>query len=160
MERKPPRRTRERILDLSLRLFNDFGEPNVNTTLIAEQMAISPGNLYYHFKNKDDIIESIFQQFERELDKLLAVPKSNQGQRPPNVVFILADDLGYNDITLNGGGVAGGSVPTPAIDSIAREGVTFAAGAGSGVFSANRMRSGTLILPSCRSRSRSIKMAS
>jgi AcrR family transcriptional regulator len=85
MERKPPRRTRERILDLSLRLFNDFGEPNVNTTLIAEQMAISPGNLYYHFKNKDDIIESIFQQFERELDKLLAVPKSTQAQRPPNV---------------------------------------------------------------------------
>lgn len=50
------------------------------------------------------------------------------GQRPPNVVFILADDLGYNDITLNGGGVAGGTVPTPAIDSIAKEGVTFANG--------------------------------
>lgn len=49
-------------------------------------------------------------------------------QRPPNVVFILADDLGYNDITLNGGGVAGGAVPTPAIDSIARQGVTFANG--------------------------------
>ena len=50
------------------------------------------------------------------------------GERPPNVVFILADDLGYNDITLNGGGVAGGAVPTPAIDSIARQGVTFANG--------------------------------
>jgi arylsulfatase A-like enzyme len=44
------------------------------------------------------------------------------------VVFILADDLGYNDITLNGGGVAGGAVPTPAIDSIAHQGVTFANG--------------------------------
>jgi AcrR family transcriptional regulator len=83
MERKPPRRTRERILELSLRLFNEFGEPNVNTTLIAEQMAISPGNLYYHFKNKDDIIQSIFQQFERELDKLLAV--RNSPERTPNV---------------------------------------------------------------------------
>lgn len=51
-----------------------------------------------------------------------------EGQRPPNVVFILADDLGYNDITLNGGGVAGGTVPTPAIDSIAHQGVTFANG--------------------------------
>ena len=50
------------------------------------------------------------------------------GERPPNVVFILADDLGYNDITLNGGGVADGAVPTPAIDSIARQGVTFANG--------------------------------
>jgi AcrR family transcriptional regulator len=78
MERKPPRRTRERILDLSLRLFNDFGEPNVNTTLISEEMNISPGNLYYHFKNKDDIINCIFQQFEREIDKLLAVPTDRQ----------------------------------------------------------------------------------
>ena len=49
-------------------------------------------------------------------------------ERPPNVVFILADDLGYNDVTLNGGGVAGGAVPTPRIDSIGRDGVTFANG--------------------------------
>jgi AcrR family transcriptional regulator len=81
MQRKPPRRTRERILELSLRLFNDFGEPNVNTTIIAEEMNISPGNLYYHFKNKDDIINCLFQQFEREIDKLLAVPTN----RTPNV---------------------------------------------------------------------------
>ncbi|MFN7571976.1 MAG: TetR/AcrR family transcriptional regulator [Betaproteobacteria bacterium] len=81
MQRKPPRRTRERILELSLRLLNDFGEPNVNTTIIAQEMNISPGNLYYHFKNKDDIVNCIFQQFEREIDKLLAVPP----ERRPNV---------------------------------------------------------------------------
>jgi AcrR family transcriptional regulator len=81
MERKPPRRTRERILELSLRLFNDFGEANVNTTIIADEMRISPGNLYYHFKNKDDIVESLFEQFEREIDRLLAVPTD----RTPNV---------------------------------------------------------------------------
>jgi Arylsulfatase A and related enzymes len=51
-----------------------------------------------------------------------------EGPRPPNIVFILADDLGYNDITFNGGGVAGGAVPTPNIDSIGREGVDFARG--------------------------------
>jgi arylsulfatase A-like enzyme len=50
------------------------------------------------------------------------------GQRPPNVVFILADDMGYNDITFNGGGVAGGAVPTPNIDSIGRDGVDFVNG--------------------------------
>jgi len=44
--------------------------------------------------------------------------------RPPNVVVILADDLGFNDITLDGG-VAGGKVPTPNIDSIANAGVRF-----------------------------------
>lgn len=74
MGNKPPRRTRERILDLSLRLFNEFGEPNVNTTLISEEMKISPGNLYYHFKNKDDIVICIFQEFEREINQVLAVP--------------------------------------------------------------------------------------
>ena len=46
---------------------------------------------------------------------------------PPNIVLILADDLGWNDITLNGG-LARGSVPTPHIDSIAHEGVQFTHG--------------------------------
>lgn len=50
------------------------------------------------------------------------------GERPPNIVLILADDLGWNDLTFAGGGVAGGAVPTPHIDSIARGGVSFASG--------------------------------
>lgn len=50
------------------------------------------------------------------------------GERPPNIVLILADDMGYNDITFNGGGIAGGQVPTPNIDSIGHDGVSFANG--------------------------------
>ncbi|MFT5695871.1 MAG: arylsulfatase A-like enzyme, partial [Myxococcota bacterium] len=49
-------------------------------------------------------------------------------ERPPNIVLILADDLGMNDLTFQGGGVAGGTVPTPNIDAIAAEGVLFANG--------------------------------
>jgi AcrR family transcriptional regulator len=64
MTNKTPRRTRERILECSLRLFNEFSEPNITTTLIAEDVNISPGNLYYHFRNKDDIVNSIFAGFE------------------------------------------------------------------------------------------------
>jgi uncharacterized sulfatase len=46
-------------------------------------------------------------------------------RRLPNIVLIVADDLGWNDLTFGGGGVAGGTVPTPHIDSIAAEGVQF-----------------------------------
>lgn len=74
MNHKPKRRTRERILETSLRLFNEFGEPNVTTGLIADDMNISPGNLYYHFRNKDEIINAIFGQFEKELGETLGVP--------------------------------------------------------------------------------------
>ena len=74
MERKPKRRTRERIIELSHRLFNDFGEPNVTTSMIGDEMNISPGNLYYHFRNKDGILNTIFSDFEREMDTLLALP--------------------------------------------------------------------------------------
>lgn len=49
------------------------------------------------------------------------------GERPPNIVLIVADDLGINDVTAEGPGtgVAGGLVPTPNIDAVAREGADF-----------------------------------
>jgi AcrR family transcriptional regulator len=78
MERKPKRRTRERILETALRLFNDFGEPNVTTTVIADEMGISPGNLYYHYHNKDEIVDALFADYEKEIEPLLNVP----GNRP------------------------------------------------------------------------------
>lgn len=81
MQQKAPRRTRERILELSLRLFNEFGEPNITTTVISEEMNISPGNLYYHFRNKDDIVNSIFGQFEEEINRRLAIP----AERRPSI---------------------------------------------------------------------------
>ena len=74
-ERKRPRRTRERILETALVLFNRLGEPNVTTADIATEMGISPGNLYYHFRNKDQIIAELFGAFERRLEPLLVEPE-------------------------------------------------------------------------------------
>ena len=74
MARKPPRRTRERIVETALRLFNELGEPNVTTTAVADEMNISPGNLYYHFGSKDEIVNEIFAAFEREIRDTLAAP--------------------------------------------------------------------------------------
>ena len=47
------------------------------------------------------------------------------GERPPNIVLIVADDLGYNDISTFGGGVAGGRLQTPHIDALAAQGAVF-----------------------------------
>ncbi|MDB5856625.1 MAG: transcriptional regulator, TetR family-like protein, partial [Ramlibacter sp.] len=72
MAKKAPRRTAERILEITLDLFNRFGEPNVSTTLISAELNISPGNLYYHYPAKDELINALFGRYERALGELLA----------------------------------------------------------------------------------------
>ena len=54
-----------------------------------------------------------------------AEPARLGGEQPPNIILIVADDLGYNDISTFGGGVAGGQLKTPGIDRLAAEGVVF-----------------------------------
>ena len=70
--KKAPRRTAERILGVTLELFNRFGEPNVSTTLISSELNISPGNLYYHFPAKDELVNALFTRYEDALNELLS----------------------------------------------------------------------------------------
>jgi AcrR family transcriptional regulator len=76
-----PKQTPERILDTSLAMFNAQGEPNVTTNHIADELGISPGNLYYHYRNKDDIVEQLFARYEARMDQALLVPEG----RLPNL---------------------------------------------------------------------------
>jgi AcrR family transcriptional regulator len=55
-------RTKSRILETATRLFNEKGTKAVTTNHIAAAMGISPGNLYYHYRNKEEIIRAIFAQ--------------------------------------------------------------------------------------------------
>ena len=54
-----------------------------------------------------------------------STPAIAPSERPPNIVVIMADDLGYNDISTFGGGVAGGRLQTPHIDALAAQGAVF-----------------------------------
>lgn len=59
--------TYTRIIDASLALFNEEGERNISTNHIAAHLGISPGNLYYHFRNKDEIIVQLFKRYSEAL---------------------------------------------------------------------------------------------
>ena len=55
--------TRDLILDVALVLLNERGESVVTSVDLAAEMNISPGNLYYHFKGKEEVVEELYAQF-------------------------------------------------------------------------------------------------
>ncbi|WP_394249738.1 TetR/AcrR family transcriptional regulator [Vibrio profundi] len=60
-------KTRDKIVHAALELFNEHGERSITTNHIADHIEISPGNLYYHFRNKQEIVRDIFTLYSEEL---------------------------------------------------------------------------------------------
>jgi AcrR family transcriptional regulator len=85
-------KTRERIVQASLELFNTQGERSVTTNHIAAHLGISPGNLYYHFRNKQAIIAELFAQYEAQVDTFL--------RRPEGRALTVADKTFYLEALL------------------------------------------------------------
>lgn len=83
-------KTRDRIVQASIELFNEQGERNVTTNHIAAHLGISPGNLYYHFRNKEDIILSIYEEYARNL-LLETFPIVSADSKPLDTVIIYMD---------------------------------------------------------------------
>lgn len=63
--------TKARILQTALHLFNDLGLPKVTLRTIAKEMGISQGNLNYHFKKREDILEALYHDLVAKIDQLM-----------------------------------------------------------------------------------------
>lgn len=80
--------TKTRILSTALQLFNNEGEAQVSAVDIASVMGISPGNLYYHYKGKDEIIAALFEDFEVEIRQVLTAPLNDALAMEDNWVYL------------------------------------------------------------------------
>ena len=66
-------KTKDKIIATAINLFNLHGTKAISTNHIAKEMGISPGNLYYHFRSKNDIIRSISDNFSNELGSVFKI---------------------------------------------------------------------------------------
>ena len=82
-----------RIIDAALELFNEHGERSISTNHIANHLGISPGNLYYHFSNKDKIIIQLFKRYSTALLDYLT-----EAKLPENITEAVAYMRGVYDI--------------------------------------------------------------
>ncbi|MDH5177346.1 MAG: TetR/AcrR family transcriptional regulator [Gammaproteobacteria bacterium] len=86
--------TPDRILDAALALFNAEGSHAVSTRHIAAKLEISPGNLYYHFANKEEIVLRLYERIEAQLMATLA-PRGDKPQTFETILQYLDDILGH-----------------------------------------------------------------
>lgn len=89
--------TKQKITETALKLFNTSGSYTITTRHIAAEMNISPGNLYYHYRNKEEIIRALMEQMIEEFNSFLRQPDGNYS---PTALFsssiIISAKIMYN----------------------------------------------------------------
>jgi AcrR family transcriptional regulator len=88
------KKTREIILDTSLELFNSLGLSKVTLRTIANKMEISQGNLNYHFKKREDIIETLYFQLVQNVDSSMSSMK--EPKNPFQLLVSISQTIMFN----------------------------------------------------------------
>lgn len=88
--------TKERILETSLSLFADSGYEAVSIRDICKEVGIKESSIYYHFKNKREILDSLLCQFESHIRSLLAVFRSASVSQEQPVSFDWMNDYFFD----------------------------------------------------------------
>lgn len=85
------KKTKPRILNTALRLFNELGLAKVTLRSIANEMGISQGNLCYHYKKREDILEALYHQLVAKMDEVIALASSS----PPSLAtsFMVSKEM-------------------------------------------------------------------
>lgn len=79
-------KTKDKIVHISIELFNRNGVVAITTNHIAKELGISPGNLYFHFANKEEIIRQIFRQMAKETYQLWKTKKGQKLEHPLSLI--------------------------------------------------------------------------
>lgn len=87
------RTTKDRIVDAALELFNAKGVSAITTNHIAEHLGMSPGNLYYHFANKEEIVRESFARMNAEADAIWREPEAGAPFDPRLMQRIVTGNL-------------------------------------------------------------------
>jgi len=88
------KKTKEVILDTSLELFNSLGLSQVTLRTIAKKMGISQGNLNYHFKKRDDIIEGLYFQLVKNIDSSMS--SMQESKNPFQLLVSISETIMFN----------------------------------------------------------------
>ena len=88
------KKTKEIILDTSLELFNSLGLSKVTLRTIANKMEISQGNLNYHFKKREDIIETLYFQLVQNIDSRMSSIK--EPKNPFQLLVSISQSIMFN----------------------------------------------------------------